>query len=288
MTETVTETMFLIARGVAIVVRDGDHLQFGLDATRAGIIATPHAETLAEIFNKLHQPVTRDWLVGTIAARTATDRTTAGVLVDDLIAFRILAPQTRDSVYVLGHSPLARALCSHLNDVGFSVRRPMRHETDVEFIGRVPPPSATVLVDKLAAAQPLALRLRRVPNVILPVHAVDQHVVVGPVRTRGVGPCLVCTQLHYGQVDGMWNSITMRFPAGPLSTDPTVIAAGVAAVSAQLRRSVGPRLPPGITHTRPAPGEVVVADPFATPALSTRMVERHPKCPVCSGAVDAD
>ncbi|SER59238.1 hypothetical protein [Corynebacterium cystitidis] len=278
-----SETSYHLARGVAVVVRDSTHLQFGLDATRAGVITTPHAHALAEIFRELTSPVPRGLLITDITARTGTDDLTAAALIDDLVAFRILVPRFRDSVYVLGRSPLAKHLCAHFSDIGFSVRRPMRSETDAEFLGRVPQAAAAVLVDKLAWSHTLAARMQYSQHLVLPVNTIDQHVVVGPVRTRGVGPCLVCHQLHYAQVDGKWNAVVSRFPAGPPSTDPTVIAAGVAAASTQLRRAIGPALPPGVTHTLPAPGEIVVADPFATPALSTRTMARHPQCPVCRG-----
>ncbi|WIM68307.1 TOMM precursor leader peptide-binding protein [Corynebacterium breve] len=274
-------TTVSLAPGTHVFARDATHVQFGMDATRAGIIETPHAERLAVVLSRLSSPVRVSALIDEITTHTGVHPTQVQVLLDELIDYRILRATERRAIYVVGHSTLARALVGHFTQLGFTVRRPLRSESDGEFLTHCVPTVPLVIVDKLAYSRGLAKHLVQPHRTVIPVNVVDHRVLIGPVRMRGTGACLLCLQLRLTDIDEEWHRITSLFQSGPPRPDPTVISAGVAETSVLLRRAIKADVPAGVTLEPVSGGELIVVDPFGG-GTRREAIAQHGQCPACS------
>lgn len=274
----------ILAPGVTVLVRDATHLQFGLDATRSGVIASPHAAQLAEIFGGLASPCTPELLIGAIVSQTGVDNAAARSLIDDLVAFRILIPPVRPTVYMVGSSPLAEVLEEHLHEAGFVVRSPRRDESDAVFMASTDPSVPTLVVDNLARSNITAGIMQSRLGLVLPVTLMDHRVIIGPMRNRGRGACIMCLHLTLTDLDHRWHAVATQAQEIPQRIDHSVAIAAAAEVSALLRRVDGAMVPPGVASATPAAGDYVVVDPFVTPYRTEATLGEHESCPVCTHA----
>lgn len=180
-----------LAHGAQPLVRDGGSVQFGLDATRTGIVAVERPTALASTLVTFHRPVELPEALRRLEA-AGLSRAAAEVLVSDLMACGVLRVHRRATarVLLLGRSPLAEALSSLLASHGIQVRRPLAGETDVAYLIHSPARGAPVIgVDRLAHGRILAPVISRLAPTYLPVAMVDHRGWVGPLRASGRGPC---------------------------------------------------------------------------------------------------
>ncbi|MHA2788295.1 hypothetical protein ACXZ66_03965 [Corynebacterium sp. S7] len=271
----------VLASGVNIILRDATHIQFGLDATRTGVLESPLAPELAELLHTLSTPIARPLAAEEFAVRTGADRAEIESLFDELLSYKVLIPPNGRTVYLVGSSPLAVEISGQLHDLGFRVRRPTRGETDNAFLAQIDPANPVLLVDRLAHSRSLAPALTRLAPNAVPVTIFDHRALVGPARIAGHGPCLLCLQLGLTKIDERWHHVSAQLPGGPLRVDPTVIAVAAAEAVAFVRRLIDEQIPPGIVVKRLRPGDYVLLDPFVEPAREVGAMPQSEVCPVC-------
>ena len=118
-----------LAPGVSVFVRAPHTLQFGLDATRTGIIETPYATELAQLIDGTLAPISPNQLTKSLQSRIRAAPGAAESLIADLLSYRILVPVVDRPVLVLGKTPLAAELKAQLAFSGVQVRVPYTPET---------------------------------------------------------------------------------------------------------------------------------------------------------------
>src|SRR5699024_9305124 len=118
-----------LADGAHVYLRGRDALQFGLDATRAGVIETSHAPLIMATLLGARRGRTREELVTGLCG-AGLSRAAAVSLLDDLLVYRILVPRRERSVILLGRGRLAQSLSELLHRSGVDVRTPMRGESE--------------------------------------------------------------------------------------------------------------------------------------------------------------
>lgn len=272
-------TRVQLAHGVSVIQRGPNMLQFGLDATRTGVIETPVAAELRPLLDGCRTPTRVAKLDEALQAHI--DAEAARSLVADLLSYRILVPADRPQVAMLGTSAVAKATAGILEDGGVTVRSPLRRESDMAFLAGMHQWVPLAVVDTLSRAQQAAFVVKQRTGPVLPVSAVDARVFVGPLHL-GVGDaCLNCLHLHLIDRDAGWEHAVATVPGGNLRPDPVVVAAGATVAATQLRRLAGVPDPPGVSAPPPVAGQVTVVDPFAPQPIAAIAVAQHPRCRVC-------
>lgn len=271
-------TRLRLADGVSVVQRGPSMVQFGLDATRTGIVETGFAEELCALFDAPFQPRTHPQLIRDVGQ--FLDAEAARSLVADLLSYRILVPAEPRPVVVFGTSALAEAVREVLSRSGFVVRSPLRREPDPGILAIAEEWWPLVIVDHPRAVVMARLTKQRTGPVI-PVTTLDSRVCVGPIRLGPGDPCPACLPCYLVDRDAGWLDVAARFPSGPAQPDPVVLAAGATATAAMVRRAAGYPDPPGVSAPSPEPGQIVVVDPFGPQRVTTSRLLPHPRCPVC-------
>lgn len=263
--------------GVRIIVRDPGAIQFGFDATRAGLIEVADAAAVARALRQLDGSVSRERFVYQLRAAGVGDG--APSLVDELVSFGLWQPlRPPDAIYVLGMSPLALQVCDALRADGFRVRRPRLGELTAHYVQRIDPDVPVLCIDEDRHMAMLARIIRSMPSTWLPVTTFDTRVLLGPFHTHGKGPCPLCFSLHRTDADPHWVTVTdQRHPTDSL--DSLVALAGVAHIVAAARHLVGRPGLPGATPVRWMPGEVREIDVFSR--THQQFLEPHARCPAC-------
>ena len=127
-----------------VFVRPGPALQFGVDATRAGVIDGIDEEHMSGILRTLLRARTDiTWSeLSRSLVEAGLPRSVAETLLEELFDYRVLrpAPTGTQDVYVLGHSPLASIITSAFTTIlstderqnrgGFFPPLPRRHTPD--------------------------------------------------------------------------------------------------------------------------------------------------------------
>lgn len=275
-------TLVTLARGVHVSRREPGVLQFGMDATRSGVVETPFADKLRPLLAGLSTPArireVRAMLMGIDGFTEGAARS----LIDDLLAYRILLPKPQATVAMLGSSPLAKSLRSLLEESGVAVRGPMGEESDGAFLHRLPEDVPLVLVDRVARHIAVDRRLPKKRTWNIPVITVDARVVMGPVGQGETGPCLVCAEFYLLDRDPGMHQVATDLPDGPPSTDPVVLSAGAAAATTLIRQALEIPLPPGLSPSALQVGTTIAVDPFGPAPVHTEILGMHPRCPVCA------
>ncbi|MDK8795195.1 hypothetical protein QP968_05670 [Corynebacterium sp. MSK041] len=275
-------TLVTLARGVHVSCRDSGVLQFGMDATRCGIVETQFADALRPLLAGLTTPAriheVRTMLMGIDGFTEGAARS----LIDDLVAYRILTPTATTPVAMVGSSPLAKELRALLEDSGVTVRVPLGHESDGAFLYRLAEHVPLVVVDRVAQHIAVDRQLTKQRTWNIPVVTVDARVVVGPISQGSSGPCLVCAEFYLLDRDPGLHQVATTLPDGPPSTDPVVLSAGASAAAALIRRAADVAMPPGITAGALQRGTTVAVDPFGPVPVNTEVVDKHSRCPVCA------
>jgi len=270
-----------LAPGVSVFVRAPHTLQFGLDATRTGIIETPYATELAQLIDGTLEPISLHHLTRSLQSRIRAASGTAESLIADLLSYRIFVPVIDLPVLVLGKSPLAAELKSQLASSGIQVRVPLTPETEPDFVVAADQSAPLVLVDQLPHATQFAQLVKYRTGPTVAVSLFDSRVLIGPLRTSATDPCQACVQQYLRDRDAGWDTAAEHVPQGPRCPDPVLVRAGGAAAAVFIRRVAGVPDPPGVSAPHPVPGEFHVADPFAPVPLAVHQLQRHPDCPVC-------
>lgn len=267
-----------LAAGAHVYLRGHGALQFGLDATRAGIIETEHAPLILATLLGARRARPRGHLAaGLVAAGLAP--AAAESLLDDLLVYRILVERTHPTVVMLGRGPLARSLAGMLAESGVTVRSPIRGESEFAYLTAMESPPPVVVVDRLAHSRAMAPLLTRCTETSVPVSVVDHRGFIGPVRIHSAGPCPLCADLHRTEHDAYWHRVVTQAPGGAVTPSPAVAGLVSAQATAVICALVGLPAPPGVTALAPQPGEVITADPWA--GITREVMGVHPRCPVC-------
>lgn len=270
--------MIELAAGAQVFLRGRDAVQFGLDATRAGIVETSHAPVImATLLSTRRARRRRDLVVALVRAGLA--EAAARSLLDDLLAYGILVPAVSRSIILLGRGRLADSTADLLERSGVRVRAPIRGESEYSYLASAEVDVPVLVVDRLAHSRATAPMLTRLARTWAPVSVLDHRGVIGPLRIDAHGPCPLCADLHRTDVDGFWHRTVSQMPAGALHPAPAVVAmlaAQAATVAAEL---LGVPPPPGHAPLGLRAGEVFTVDPLA--GVHREVMAVHPRCPVC-------
>lgn len=267
-----------LADGAHVYLRGRDALQFGLDATRAGVIETSHAPLIMATLLGARRSRTREELV-TGLCTAGLSPAAARSLLDDLLAYRILVPRRERSVLLLGRGRLAQSLSELLHRSGVDVRTPMRGESEYAYLATTEVASPVVVVDRLAHSRAMAPMLARFARTWVSVSVLDHRGVIGPLRIDDTGPCPLCADLHLTDRDPFWHRVVTQLPGGPVGPVPATLAMVAAQATAVIGSLVDLPAPPGVAAPDLRPGELLTTDPWA--GVSREVLEVHPRCPVC-------
>lgn len=272
-----TAPLYEYAPGTGVYVRDERAIQFGLDATRMGVIEIPNPKVLAANLELLTMPATREeW-----CAATGLDPLAAASLFEDLLAFgtiRPLGPQR--SLGVIGTSSLARCFKELCTREGIKAYAPGAGEPHADFLRSLDTQLPVFIFDQLGHSIELARALRSAGTESwVQVSALDNRALIGPIHLNHEGPCPVCFDLIRADSDPCWPVVVKQ--SGETSTPPeaatTNIMAGYAALVAF--RILGIPGPPGASNGRYLPGELYEIDPYGKD--QQRIFSKHHLCPEC-------
>ena len=272
-----------LAPGVRVLLRGSNALQFGLDATRSGVIETPLAGALKPILSALSTPRIREDVVASLSECGMTAGAALS-LVDELISYRVLVVEQTPSLLLFGSGALYDALSTLLRASNVAVRTPLKSEPLRRTLSSAATSVAgcpVAFVDDFSHSLDTARVVRDSGRPVLPVHTVDARVFIGPLCLGRPGPCLQCAHLYLQQRDARWDHLIHELDSSSAVADPATVAAGAAAASAVLRRLSGVPDPPGVSAPPPRRGDLLVADPFGPHALTHSRLTPHPRCRLC-------
>ncbi|WP_156230247.1 hypothetical protein [Corynebacterium occultum] len=269
----------MLAPGAHVFLRGAGALQFGVDATRAGVIETEKAPGLATTMLAARQPVKARELERRINALGFSPAASKSILAD-LVAYRILIRPPGGTLIMLGRSPLAQQARALAEAAGISVRAPLRGESEYSYLSHAEVEAPVLVVDRLAHSRTMAPLLARFAHTWVPAAILDGRGLIGPLRIKGRGPCPMCLDLHRAETDGRWYPTLSQLPGGPPRPDPLTLAATAAKLIALAQRLSGRDLtPPGAPRTSLSPGLILEVDPHSED--SSGVLEPHRRCPVC-------
>lgn len=268
-----------LADGVSVFQRGPTMVQFGVDATRTGVLEVAQPAAAVRALTDAARPIALHAL--TAALREALGADASRRIVADLVSYRLLVPAVAPHVVMLGTSPLAARLAALLHECRMAVHAPRKHQPDADFLAGCDERAPLVVVDQLARAGALARMVKHRPGPVVPVATVDSRVLIGPLREEPGNPCLRCINLHLAERDAGWERGVHASPHGPASPDPVVVAAGAAAAAVAIRRVAGAPDPPGVSAPRLQPGQLAVVDPFGPKLVTHHTWAPHPRCTVC-------
>lgn len=281
-------TTLVLHPAAQVLARGDGAVQFGLDASRAGILVTTHARALIRVLRKLTRPVSHRSLRARLKSAGCTDDE-ADNLIEELLAYGILQVSRAAAVAVIGESPLSVATIGLLHDAGLTVRRPLDVEEEAEMIADPTQNCPLVIVDRPAVDVEFSLALHRYRPTTVTSTLLDGRGFIGPVRTGGVGPCPTCVQLHWIDHDEFYYLVTSALVSDDggrqLRQDPVAVAATAAATAALVAHLSGFAYGPYALSPPPHPGLSLVVDPYAPETGHRFTLQPHPGCPACFEAV---
>lgn len=253
------------------ITRNGHQLQFGLDASTAGIVQTlpGRARELGEVIRtcssqaKLHQQL----------QKVGLDSSEAFGLIDDLLVHGILrkaAPERR--VLVLGSLQGIETML--MESLGMRTHHVREGESPLRCLQRLPPGGVVVILapHKHHHFAPLLAK----QQYVIPVQAIDGKAAIGPIRMAGEGPCPLCADLHRCEFDPLWASV--RSQEGMSFLEAPARFAATAAVLGVIRGFDVPYLGPGGSTLATKPGLHLRVDGISAHA---DYVTPHRLCPLC-------
>lgn len=269
----------MLAPGAHVFLRGAGALQFGVDATRAGVIETEKAPGLATAMLAARSPVRAGELERRFSALGFSAAAAKSILAD-LIAYRVLITPPGGTLILLGRSALAQQTRSLAEAAGMSVRAPLRGESEYSYLANAAVDVPVLVIDRLAHSRTMAPLLSRFARTWIPAAILDGRGLIGPLRVRGQGPCPLCLDLHHAERDGRWYPTLSQLPGGPPRPDPLTLAATAARLIALAQRLCGrEQAPPGAPSLPLSPGLLLEVDPHS--GQVSQVVEPHPRCPVC-------
>lgn len=274
-------TLVTLGHGVHVLARGDGAVQFGMDATRSGIVDSREAPALAATLTSTQWPVSIGELQEEVVGRCHVDKQQARSLIDDLCGYNILIPAARTAVAVLGETHLAREISRLLEASGGVVRTRLTRETTRAFLLRHLD-SPLVVVDGGQEYLTWGKTIKRHGNWVVPVLSFDSRVIVGPVSNHPTQACGMCAHMHISDHDPHAHAAAEQLTDGPRSLDPAVAAVGAAAAAVTVRRLAGIPDPPGVVAKPPGAGWTAVVDPLGAEPLAPLEMKPHPRCPVCA------
>lgn len=279
------ETLVRLAPAAQVFVRPGPAIQFGIDATRAGVIDFIDREHLPGVMRGLLRAREEiSWAALKKELVAAGLRVSiAETLLEELLTYRVLifSGIRTPNIYVLGHGALAAAITDGLDSCGFRVQPALAGEPDEDFLQRCNPDSPLIVTDRLSHSRRLAPRLVQQLGPVIPVSLIDGRGIIGPLRIGGVGPCPLCMDLHRIEVDRSWPTLLAQAAAARGGFDPMAAHATVAKVLPMMGALVRPGMePPGAHRLSLNPGDMFEVDPFDL-STQVRRYPEHPGCPAC-------
>ena len=274
-------TLVTLGQGVHVLARGQGAVQFGMDATRSGIVDSRAAPALAATLTSTKWPVSIGELQEEVVGRCGVDKQQARSLIDDLCGYNILIPSARTAVAVLGDTHLAHEISRILEASGATVRIRLQRETTRAFLQRHVD-SPLVVVDGGREYLMWGKAVKRHGNWVVPVLSFDSRVLVGPVSNHPTQACGMCAHMHISDHDPHAHVAAEQLADGPRTMDPAVAAVGAAAAAVTVRRLAGIPDPPGVVAEPPGAGWAAVVDPLGAEPLAPLQMEPHPRCLVCA------
>lgn len=294
-----------LAPAAAILLRDEEHVQFGLNPRQAGIMHCPQASVLVRILtHSTTAGVLVEHLLGQLVEHLELSEERALGVIEELLLYRVLhkrpkyrntrvyvAPDERSEVTLLGHGELAEELTRLFLAHNVGVQRVGDDGSELHFLyardmGVDPRP--LVVVDRGSHTRLFAPALSARTSTWIPVSISDGRGQIGPLHIRGVGPCPLCMDLYAAAADPCHYRVLTQL-TGTQSTSRNPVA-----VSATAARCVGVVLdllrphrdpPPGVQPVwRPQAGTMLSIDVFGEQPETRREFSPHPRCPVCHDA----
>ncbi len=261
-------THVVLSPSVQILIRPGPAIQFGVDATRAGVLELESTEIASRIVPVLLTLRAGQGVEGVVDKLTAAGLGSAAAtsLIGDLLAYGVLRETTPGDVLLLGRGTLLDATASLIEATGLVPRIALRTDRPIDFLTR--PARHVVVLNRLAHTRHLApLLAHRVPT-YLTAALIDNRGLIGPGRRRYEGACLMCVDLHRTDIDPHWHALATQQPNGPTNPDPITEAATAARLAALLHTDAWQA------------GDVEEINPYEATASRVR-IPVHPLCPVC-------
>ncbi|AZA09794.1 hypothetical protein [Corynebacterium pseudopelargi] len=264
-----SQRVLRLSPSASLLRRSAHELQFGLDATRAGIVETlpGRARELGEV---LEQPATHQQLAQRIQ-HVGYSLSEAYGLIDDLLVHGILRPTPREGPVVL---------VGELAGIGRILRRELRGRI------RTRAKDSAALIESASADTPIVVLaphetpelvpLLATKSTVFPVQSIDGAGVIGPLRLRGHGPCILCADLLRTAGDPLWARLRKATSAAGLEAPARLATA--AALLALIRGLEIPNPSPGQSGVMPTPGLELVCNGFK---VCHRVVEQYSLCPLC-------
>lgn len=268
-----------------IVVRPGPAIQFGVDATTAGVLDSidpAHIGPVVAALRSCRKGLAEPALLVRLTEAGLTAEAAQSILAE-LTDYGILRrlPATEPTTALIGRGPLAGAICELLRGSGCTVRRPVRGETDTKFLKDIDPELPLVAVDRLAFARTLGPAVRNGRrSFFVPAQLIDGRGFVGPLSSHSHGPCPLCVQLHRTDIDPYWSQILTQIPGSSPAAAPVTVAATAAQAATVVLSYLGLDAPALGSRTQSwMPGDVVEVDPFGD--YRHFQLGRHDGCPLC-------
>lgn len=215
-----------------VLWRSPDSIQVGID--RPVAVVTGVTAGLEAVLWALRSGLPRSGaiLVGTQAGASVAaverliDELGPALLTSVARARTPISPAAADTVLVDGEGPTAERLRALLRDLGvpvFSAGNDSPNE-----------PALAVLIGHyvLEPARHTHWLRRDVPQ--LPVIFSDAEVRIGPLVEPGLGPCLVCVELHHVDRDAAWPALACQLLGRRAVTETPTLAVEVASRAALL------------------------------------------------------
>lgn len=257
----------LLDASAQILIRPDSAIQFGVDATRSGVLEVEPqlAAGIVPVLLALRKPTAIGVVVDKLTAAGMREAA-ATTLLEDLLALGVLREAAAPQILLLGAGTLVDATAALLEAGGLRPRTPLPRETTVEFLRM--PASQVLVLNRLAHTTTLAPLLARRAPTYLSAALLDSRGLIGPGRRAAHGPCLMCVDLHRSDIDPHWHALVTQQPNGPVHPDPVAQAATAARLAALVQRDSW------------RAGDVEEVDVYAGAYLRSRL-DTHPRCPVC-------
>lgn len=270
----------VLSPSARMVVRPPTYLQFGLDATTAGMVRLP-AELLPRVMKTLNlcqRPV------GNLVEKlidAGLEKTYATVLIDDLLRHGVLRRAAVGEIAILGTCAAANKL-AEVFATGYGIRAYLqrRGESAHAFLDRTRHDMPLVVIGSRVSSRRLGSVNRRIAQyqTIIPAQLFDAHIVIGPLKLEGHGPCPTCVEIKAMSKDPEWRTILAQCskPRVDLATQQLLVARLAGMITTLHYQYPAP----GIAAVRPVPGLILVENPYTT-EITTQVLESELLCPDC-------
>ncbi len=262
-----------------VIVRDCQHIQFGVDPSQAAVLEMPQARDLAEILQKTVTPLPYEDLF--LALRSCgLSSTQAWSILSDLLDYRVLIPYPESAfVTIVGRGLLRDTLSELFASAQLFLRSPRVGQTLTSYFTQNSPDITVLAHRRLSTISEATCLVQNCPTII-PIELIDGRAVIGPLRLNGRGACPLCLDLHRTECDPSWVRVMNSLP--PLTHPEPIVATAAAAVGSAITQKALGRViaPPGAQDCELIPGSVFLVDPLQFSIEHYRM-RKHPRCPAC-------